>query len=179
MNDEIAVVRHDRPVEGDGSDAAPIPEGTPLAKRRAVRLPVIGDVDVECEHAFRSNIAAIVDLRHDLVAEIQSAALDSGLARRHRETHKGRCACGLSWRLSELRNLVELAYGRLLVDYPEHDPEDHQDRQAQAAPERCRVRSVEQFDVVDVVTVVAADILLRDETGGAQRLDVIWVGRRE
>jgi len=43
MNDEIAVVRHDRPVEGDGSDAAPIPEGTPLAKRRAVRLPVIGD----------------------------------------------------------------------------------------------------------------------------------------
>src|SRR4029453_12260920 len=160
MNDEIAVVRHDRPVEGDGSDAAPIPEGTPLAKRRAVRLPVIGDVDVECEHAFRSNIAAIVDLRHDLVAEIQSAALDSGLARRDRETHKGRCACGLSWRLSELRNLVELAYGRLLVDYPEHNPEDHQDRQAQAAPERCRVRSVEQFDVVDVVIVVAADILL-------------------
>ena len=25
MNDEIAVVRNDRPVEGDGSDAAPIP----------------------------------------------------------------------------------------------------------------------------------------------------------
>jgi hypothetical protein len=67
MNDEIAVVRNDRPIEGDSSDAAPIPEGTPLAKRRAVRLPVIGDVDVECEHAFRSNIAAIVDLRHERV----------------------------------------------------------------------------------------------------------------
>jgi hypothetical protein len=99
--------------------------------------------------------------------------------RRHHKTHKGRRARGVSLRLSELRNLVELAYGRLLVDQAKHGPEDHQDRHAQAAPERCRVRSVEQFDVVDVVIVVAADILLRDETGGAQWRDVIRVGRGE
>src|SRR6266516_2268637 len=42
MDDEIAIVRNDRPVEGDGSDAAPIPEGAPLAERWDVRLPVIG-----------------------------------------------------------------------------------------------------------------------------------------
>src|SRR5262245_54467977 len=40
MDDEIAVVRNDRPVEGDGSDAAPIPEGAALAEERAVRLPI-------------------------------------------------------------------------------------------------------------------------------------------
>src|SRR6266487_1876494 len=179
MDDEIAIIRNNRLVEGDDSDAAPIPEGAPLAEWRAVRLPVIGNVDVESERALRSDVAPVVDLRHDLVAEIQSRALDSGLTRRHRETHEGRCARGLSLRLSELCNLVELAYGRLLVDHSEHDPEDRQNRHTQAAPQRRRVRSVEQFDVVDVVVVVAADILLSDETGGAQRLDVIWVGRRE
>src|SRR5258707_11099197 len=101
-------------MEGDRADAAPIPEGAPLAERRAVRLPVIGNVDVERECAFRPDVAAVVDLRHDLVAVVQSRALDSELVRRHRETHEGRRACGLALRLSELRNLVELAYARLL-----------------------------------------------------------------
>src|SRR5262245_17482554 len=77
MDDEIAVVRNDRAVEGDRSDAAPIPQRAPLAEERAVRLPVIGDLDVEGERALRPGIAAVVDLRHDLVAEIQSRALDS------------------------------------------------------------------------------------------------------
>src|SRR6516165_5538455 len=86
MDDEIAVVRNDRPVEGDGSDAAPIPEGAPLAEERAVRLPIIGDLDVEGERALRPGVAAVVNLRHDLVAEVESRALDSGLAWRHRET---------------------------------------------------------------------------------------------
>src|SRR5262249_58096579 len=80
MDDEIAVVRNDRPVEGDGSDAAPIPEGAPLVKERAVRLPIIGDLDVEGERALRPGVAAVVNLRHDLVAEVESRALDSGLA---------------------------------------------------------------------------------------------------
>src|SRR5262245_41251311 len=40
MDDEIAIVRNDRLVEGDGSDAAPIAEGAPLAEERAVRLPI-------------------------------------------------------------------------------------------------------------------------------------------
>src|SRR6476659_8899111 len=158
VDDEIAVVRNGRPVEGDASDAAPIAEGAPLAERWAVRLPVIGNLDVERERAFRSNVAAVVDLRHDLVAEVESRALNSGLARRHRETHKGRCARGLALRLSKLRNLVELAYGRLLVDHAQHDAEERQNRHAQTAPQRRRARSVEQFNVVDVVVVIAADI---------------------
>src|SRR5262245_38818297 len=179
MDDEIAVVRNDRAVEGDPSDAAPIPEGAPLAEERAVRLPVIRDLDVEGERALRPGVAAVVDLRHDLVAEIQSRALDSGLAWRHRETHEGRRARRVSLRLSELRNLVELANVRLFVDHAEHHPDDHQERHAQAPPQRRRVRSVEQFDVVDVVGVVAADILLGHETGGAQRRDVFRLRGRE
>jgi hypothetical protein len=42
MDDEIAIVRNDRPVESDGSDATPIPEGAAFAEGRAVRL-FIGD----------------------------------------------------------------------------------------------------------------------------------------
>ena len=61
VDNEVAIVRNDRPVEGDGSDAAPIPEGAPLAERRAVRLPVIGKLDVERERAFRPGVAAVVD----------------------------------------------------------------------------------------------------------------------
>jgi hypothetical protein len=62
VDDEIAVVRNDRPVEGDGSDAAPIVEGAPLAERWAVRLPVIGNLNVERERAFRPDVTAVVDL---------------------------------------------------------------------------------------------------------------------
>src|SRR5262245_6946972 len=141
MDGEIAVVRNDRPVEGDGSDAAPIPEGAPLVKERAVRLPIIGDLDVEGERALRPGVAAVVNLRHDLVAEIQSRALDSRLAWRHRETHEGRRARGLALRLAELRNLVELTNARLLIDQAEHNPDDHQERHAQTAPQRRRARS--------------------------------------
>src|SRR5260370_4469832 len=179
MDDEVAIVRNDRPVEADGTDVAPIQEGALLAEEPAVRLPVIGDLDVESERALRPGVAAVVDLRHDLVAEVQPRALDSGLGRRHRETHEGRRARWLAWRLAELRNLVELANARLVVDQLEHDPDDHQQRQAQAAPKRRRVWSVEQFDVVDVVVVVAADILLSHETGGAQRRNVFRVDGRE
>ena len=57
MDDEIAVVRNDRAIEGDGSDATPIPEGAALAEERAVRLPIIGDLDVEGERALRPGVA--------------------------------------------------------------------------------------------------------------------------
>jgi hypothetical protein len=63
--------------------------------------------------------------------------------------------------------------------FGKHDPEERQNWYAQAPPQRRRVRSVEQFDVVDVVIVIAADILLSHETGGAQRRDVIRVDGRE
>src|SRR5258708_32223087 len=88
-------------------------------------------------------------------------------------------ARGLAWRISALRNLVELANARLVVVQLEHGPADHQQRHAQAAPQRRRVWSVEQFGGVDVVVVVAADILLSHETGGAQRRNVFRVDGRE
>jgi hypothetical protein len=60
VDDEIAVVRNDRPVEGNRSDAAPIPQGAPLPEERAVRLAIIGDLDVEGERALRPGVAAVV-----------------------------------------------------------------------------------------------------------------------
>src|SRR5262245_6810927 len=58
MDDEIAVVRNDRAVEGDRSDAAPIPQRAPLAEERAVHLPIIGDLRSE-EHT-----SELQSLRH-------------------------------------------------------------------------------------------------------------------
>ena len=45
---------------------------------------------------LRPGVAAVVDLCHGLVAEVQSRALDSGLVRHHRETHEGRRARALA-----------------------------------------------------------------------------------
>src|SRR5207247_10242540 len=59
MDDEIAIVRNDRPVEGDGSDAAPIPSGAAVVEERAVRLPVIVDLDVDGEGGRRPGVAAV------------------------------------------------------------------------------------------------------------------------
>src|SRR5262245_18376493 len=70
MDDEIAVVRNDGPVESDRSDAAPVAEGAPLAEERAVRLPIIGDLVVEGERALRPGVSAVVYLRHDLVGPV-------------------------------------------------------------------------------------------------------------
>src|SRR5262249_9151247 len=134
MDDEIAVVRNDRPVEGDGSDAAPIPQRAPLTEERAVRLPVIGDLDVEGERALRPGVAAVVDLRHALVAETVSRALDSGLSRRPGEPDEGGRGGGFALRLFDLCNLVERANARFFVAKNKDTPDDHKERHAQAPP---------------------------------------------
>src|SRR5262249_22116086 len=131
------------------------------------------------ERALRPGVTAVVDLRHDLVAEVQSRALDSGLAWRHRETHEGRRARGLALPLPGPPIVGGRANARFLAPPPKPTPDDQKGRLANAPPQRRRVRSVEQFDVVDVVVMVAADILLSHETGGAQRRDVIGVDGRE
>jgi hypothetical protein len=44
-------------------------------ERRAVPLPVIGNVDVERERAFRSDVAAVVDLRHRTARQAKTKGL--------------------------------------------------------------------------------------------------------
>src|SRR4051812_6233329 len=71
-------------------------ERPPLAYRRPVGLALIGHFNVECERPFRHRITTVIDLRHDLVAEIELLALDPGLFWRDEETHERRRSCRLA-----------------------------------------------------------------------------------
>jgi hypothetical protein len=68
---------------------------------------------------------------------------------------------------------------RLLVGQIEKDRLDEQDRCPESAPPAGGIGRVAQFSVIDVIGPVAADILLSEEAGGTQRLEVVWIGRRK
>ena len=48
-------------------------------------LPVVGDLDVEGQRPLRERVAAVEDLRHDLVAEIEVGAFNLRLSAATRE----------------------------------------------------------------------------------------------
>src|SRR5262245_12431645 len=79
-------------------------------------------------------------------------------------------------RLAEFGNLIKLADTGSLIDVIEHHTGDDQDGHAEAAAPDRGIRRVAQFRIVDVVRVVAADILLRDEARRAQRGRMAGVG---
>src|SRR5215475_7562403 len=94
----------------------PILEGAPLAKRWTDSRTVISHLDVESEGAFRLTVASVVDLRHDLVAEIQRLAIDPRLLRRDHQAHERRRFRGFGSWFAELSDLVQLTDARFLVD---------------------------------------------------------------
>src|SRR5262245_55000726 len=102
MEDEATVVRDDGLVECYRPDPAPGGEGSAPLAGRAVGLALVGDLDVEPERAFRRGVAAIVDLRHDLVAEVQGFARNARLLGRYEEAHELRRARRLARRLAQL-----------------------------------------------------------------------------
>ena len=130
---EVAVVGDDSVVEHERADTAPVAERAPLFERRAGRFPFVGELDVEGELSLRRGIAAVEYLRHDLVAEVEAVAGDSRLIRRvDQQAHELRRARRLAGRLSQLRDRVQLADRRLLVDLARtSDPGVEQRRGAQ------------------------------------------------
>src|SRR5262249_19166671 len=76
------------------------------------------------------------------------------------EPNEGRGRGGLAWPFSEPRIWVGRANAGFFAAHANPPPAAHKGGLPNAPPQRRRVRSVEQFDVVDVVGVVAADILL-------------------
>src|SRR5208283_2884886 len=86
---------------------------------------------------------------------------------------------GLTRQLLKLCDLIELTDCWFLVDPTEDKTRDEQCRDA-CAPPKCRcVRGVSQFDVVDVVCSVSANILLGEEIGGPQGFDMIRIDGRK
>src|SRR5205085_5731663 len=72
VKDVVAVVGGDRGVEAHRADAAPVPDRAALQEVGAVVLAGVGRLDVEREALLRR----VVDLGHDLVAEIEVVAGD-------------------------------------------------------------------------------------------------------
>src|SRR5215472_1341249 len=75
----------------------------------------------------------------------------------------------------QLRDLIELADRRFLVDAAEDQARHEQRAEAGAPPKRRGVGRVLEFGVIEVVGRVAADVLLRGEARRAQRLGVIGI----
>src|SRR5579864_5144692 len=179
MDHEVAVVRGDGGGEGQLADVAPVAEGTPLEGRHAARRAFIGDFDVEGERAPGFRICAVVDLRHHLVPEVQGVPWNPRLIRSDQEAHVGRRPRGLAPGLAELGDLVELADRGLLVGRVEGRAAHEQDRHASGAAPGASVRSVAQLRVVDGRGELAADVLLGEEAGGAQRVGMVRIDGRE
>jgi len=79
MNDEITIVRYDRAVERNSSDLAPIPECATFKRWETVCLAFISGFYIEHECPLGRCISAIIDLRHDFIAEIQIFSVNSWL----------------------------------------------------------------------------------------------------
>jgi hypothetical protein len=73
-------------LKGDLADVSPTAECPPLEGRPPVGVAVISELDVECQFSLCLRIAAIGNLRHHLVAKIQSLTLDPRLFRRHQKS---------------------------------------------------------------------------------------------
>ena len=142
-----------------------------------MRGAAIGGLDAEGERALRHRVAAIVDLRHDLVAEIEIIAHDHRLLGHDGQLHELRRARRLIRRLGQLRDLIDLPERRLFVGKLQRDAGGHQHRHAEAAAKQGGVRGVAQHGLVDAVHLLATDVLLRDEICGRQRIGMSRIDR--
>ena len=179
VDDRIAVEGDDGIVESQRADPAPVLERAPYPDGRPLRLPLIGHLDGERERPPGRWIAAVEDLRHDLVAKVEIGAGDPRLVRGDEQAHELGCARRAPFRLAELRDRIELTHGRLFVDPTEHEANRHEERRPGAATRNGDVGRIAQLRVVDEVGVGAADVLLRDEVGGSKRPGVVRIGCRK
>src|SRR5262245_40157429 len=128
VNHRVTVVRDDGVVEDDGADLPPVLESAAQTERRARRLALVGDLDVERERALGRRIALIEDLGHDFVADVEVGPGDHRLAFGDEQPHELRCSRRLTGGLPKFRNRIELAEGALLIDPAEDRGDCDQDR---------------------------------------------------
>src|ERR1044072_377730 len=105
--------------------------------RRATRHAIVSHLDGEREGPLRLRVAAIVDLRHDLVAHVELLALDPRLFRRREKADVRWRSRGLARRFPKLGDLVELTQTHVPVGDEEKHARNQQDHDiAELAPER-------------------------------------------
>src|SRR4029077_3172650 len=78
VDDRVPVVGNHGVVEDDRSNPPPVPKRAALVRRGPRRLSLIGDVNRELQRPLRRGIAAVENLRHDFVSEIEVGARDAG-----------------------------------------------------------------------------------------------------
>ena len=81
--------------------------------------------------------------------------------------------------LPKFGDLIQLPCRRLLVGLAKKKPFDSENRRTEPATPNAGVGRVAQFRIIDVASVVAAEVLLRNEAGGVKRLAVVRVRRRK
>ena len=114
MDHEIAIVRGDRFCKNNMSEAFPS-SNRAMRKEYALGLAFIRDVNVEYQFPFRFRIPFIVDLRENLVSEIEIRAFNARLIIDDSKPHKLRRPRGFIARLVQLGDRIGLPNCRLLI----------------------------------------------------------------
>src|SRR5262249_1734447 len=120
-------------------------------------------------------IAAIKNLRHDFITEIQIGAFNPGLLRRNDQAHELGTTRGFALGFTELGYLIKLTVGGLAIDELKHQSLNENNRRPPAPAISMNVRRVSQLGVIDVVRARAGDVLLREKACCADRLGMIWI----
>jgi hypothetical protein len=118
-------------------------------------------------------------LRHDFIAEIQCVTGNARLSGVDKKPHESRRAGRVAVQFFQFGNLIELPLRGLLVGLTKEDRFDEQYRRAEPATPAHRIGRVAQLGVADIVSALAAKILLSDEAGGTERLAMVRVCGRE
>ncbi len=129
--------------------------------------------------ALWGGVASIINLRHDFIAKIQCVTGNARLGGVDPQPHESRRPGRFAVRFTQFGNLVELSLRGFLVGLTKEDPFNEQNRQAEPAAPAPRIRCVAEFRVVDVAGPLAAEVLLSEEVGCAERLGMGAVLRRE
>jgi hypothetical protein len=126
MDYKIAVVRGDRFCKHNLSEAFP-PSNRAMRKEYALGLAFIRDFNVEYQFPFRIRIPFIVDLRENLVSEIEIRAFHPRLTVHDSKPHKlRRPGWFIAW-LVQLGDRIGLPNCRLLIRSESHQTSDQQD----------------------------------------------------
>src|ERR1051325_10653055 len=129
MENVVAVVRGGGGVERHGSVLPPVRDGAAQIEAGAAGDARVGGLDAEGEAPLRG----LVDLGHDLVADVEALAWYDRLLRRDEELHELGRARRLAGGLPHLGDLVELPDGVLFVGDGEGDRGDEKGRQGRSA----------------------------------------------
>ena len=84
----IPVIGNNRIVEAQRSESPPVSKSTPLAECRTTGRAFVRHLNAESERALGTGISSIENVRHDLVAEIETFTFHPQLAGWDQQPHE-------------------------------------------------------------------------------------------